>query len=172
MGFAEAKQPWKAEEILQVMTEFEVQPEKSTMLLVTEAWRAAGMTEEASRILGTINKKEMTSQKETGKSNTSRKHRETVSKANSRCPCSNILQNPSTVTSDHKGSPATHRKGRMVLRDDDFSVECSWLATRNMSLPHSCRFWVRLPIICRKQSQAQPGLSGQLAQSCTAVFLN
>jgi pentatricopeptide repeat domain-containing protein 1 len=49
LGFAEAKQPWKAEEILQVTTEFEVQPEKSTMLLVTEAWRAAGMTEEASR---------------------------------------------------------------------------------------------------------------------------
>jgi len=94
LGFAEAKQPWKAEEILQVTTEFEVQPEKSTMLLVTEAWRAAGMTEEASRILGTINKKEMTSQKETGKSNTSRKPRETVSKANSRCPVFQYLAEP------------------------------------------------------------------------------
>ncbi|KAJ6745564.1 hypothetical protein OIU74_028279 [Salix koriyanagi] len=50
-GFAEAKQPWKAEEILQIMTEFEVQREKSTMLLVTEAWRATGMTKEASGTL-------------------------------------------------------------------------------------------------------------------------
>ncbi|KAJ6697963.1 PPR CONTAINING PLANT-LIKE PROTEIN [Salix purpurea] len=39
-GFAKAKQPWKAEETLQIMTEFEVRREKSTMLLVLEAWRA------------------------------------------------------------------------------------------------------------------------------------
>ncbi|KAJ6330128.1 hypothetical protein OIU76_008871 [Salix suchowensis] len=63
-GFAEAKHPWKAEEILQIMTEFEVQREKSTMLLVTEAWRATGMTKEASGTLGTINKMEMSCQKE------------------------------------------------------------------------------------------------------------
>jgi pentatricopeptide repeat domain-containing protein 1 len=85
---------------------------------------------------------------------------------------SNILQIPSTVTSDMKGSPAPLRKGRMVLRDADFPVECSWLATGSMSLSHSCKFGLRLPIICRKQSQAQHGMYGQLAQSCTAVFLN
>lgn len=73
-GFAEAKQPWKAEETLQIMTEFEVQREKSTMLLVTEAWRATGMTKEASGTLGTINKMEMSCQKETGKTNTSWKN--------------------------------------------------------------------------------------------------
>ncbi|KAJ6406351.1 hypothetical protein OIU84_009967 [Salix udensis] len=92
-GFAKAKQPWKAEETLQIMTEFEVQREKSTMLLVTEAWRATGMTKEAS---GTL------------------------------------------VTSDHKGYPATPRKGRMVLRDD---FQCMLMAChKNLSLPHSCKF--------------------------------
>ncbi|KAF9681139.1 hypothetical protein SADUNF_Sadunf06G0194400 [Salix dunnii] len=67
--------------------------EKSTMLLVTEARRATGMTKEAS---GTL------------------------------------------VTSDHKGSPPTLRKGRMVLRDD---FQCMLMAChKNMSPPHSCKF--------------------------------
>jgi len=60
---------------------FEVQPEKSTILLVAEAWHATGMAQEASRILDTINRKEMTR-----KTNTSRKPRETAPKSNSRCP--------------------------------------------------------------------------------------
>ncbi|KAJ6697959.1 hypothetical protein OIU79_011503 [Salix purpurea] len=51
---------------------------------------------------------------------------------------SNILQNTSAVTSDHKGSPATPRKGRMVLRDDFL---CMLMAChKNLSLPHSCKF--------------------------------
>ncbi|KAG6772710.1 hypothetical protein POTOM_024129 [Populus tomentosa] len=50
------------------------------------------------------------------------------------------VQIPRTVTSDHKGSPATLRKGRMVLRDDDFPMDYSWQATRSMSLSRSCKF--------------------------------
>ena len=172
-GFAEARQPWKAEEILQIMTEFEVQPEKSTMLLVAEAWRATGMTKEANRLLGTRNRKEMTNRKEALEKEIPVGNLEKLyQKQTEGVLYSNILQIPSTVTSDMKGSPAPLRKGRMVLRDADFPVECSWLATGSMSLSHSCKFGLRLPIICRKQSQAQHGMYGQLAQSCTAVFLN
>jgi pentatricopeptide repeat domain-containing protein 1 len=94
---------------------FEVQPEKSTILLVAEAWHATGMAQEASRILVTINRKEMTSQKETVEKqipvgNLEKPHRNQTAGV----LYSNILQIPSTVTSDHKGSPATLRKGRMV----------------------------------------------------------
>jgi pentatricopeptide repeat domain-containing protein 1 len=94
---------------------FEVQPEKSTILLVAEAWHATGMAQEASRILDTINRKEMTSQKETVEKqipvgNLEKPHRNQTAGV----LYSNILQIPSTVTSDHKGSPATLRKGRMV----------------------------------------------------------
>ncbi|KAJ6406352.1 hypothetical protein OIU84_009968, partial [Salix udensis] len=122
-GFAKAKQPWKAEETLQIMTEFEVQREKSTMLLVTEAWRATGMTKEASGTLGTINKMEMSCQKETGKQIPVGK---TVSKANSRFPVFQYL-------AEHKC-----RKGRMVLRDD---FQCMLMAChKNLSLSHSCKF--------------------------------
>ncbi|KAF2304491.1 hypothetical protein GH714_032073 [Hevea brasiliensis] len=64
-GFSEAKQPWKAEEILQIMPAFKVEPERSTMLLVAEAWRAIGLTKEANRMLSTIKRKEMTSNKDT-----------------------------------------------------------------------------------------------------------
>ncbi|KAJ6994919.1 hypothetical protein NC653_017642 [Populus alba x Populus x berolinensis] len=56
----------------------------------------------------------------------------------------------------------------MVLRDDDFPVECSCLATRNMSLSHSCQFGSRLPVICRKHSL----VCMASLQSFTAVFLN
>merc|ERR1712183_1096651 len=59
-GYGEAKQPWKAEEMLQIMKEFGIQPEKSTILLVAEAWRATGLTKEANRILGTMKGKGMT----------------------------------------------------------------------------------------------------------------
>ena len=145
------------------------QPEKSTILLVAEAWHATGMAQEASRILVTINRKEMTSQKETVEKqipvgNLEKPHRNQTAGV----LYSNILQIPSTVTSDHKGSPATLRKGRMVLREDGFPVECSWLATRNMSLSHSCKFGSRLPVICLKHSL----VCMASLQSCTAVFLN
>ncbi|KAF9681140.1 hypothetical protein SADUNF_Sadunf06G0194500 [Salix dunnii] len=37
---------------------------------------------------------------------------------------------PSTVIGDHTAI----RKGRIVLRDDDFPVECSWYATRSRTI--------------------------------------
>jgi len=65
---------------------FEVQPEKSTILLVAEAWHATGMAQEASRILVTINRKEMSSQKETVEKQIPVGNLETAPKSNSRCP--------------------------------------------------------------------------------------
>ncbi|KAJ6406353.1 hypothetical protein OIU84_009969 [Salix udensis] len=106
------------------------------MLLVTEAWRATGMTKEASGTLGTINKMEMSCQKETGKQIPVGK---TVSKANSRFPVFQYL-------AEHKC-----RKGRMVLRDD---FQCMLMAChKNLSLSHSCKFGVRLLKILKKKKK-------------------
>lgn len=84
----------------------------------------------------------------------------------------NVLQIPSAVASDQKGLASATRKGRMVLRDGDFSLDVSSLAAKSMNLSHNCKFGERSPIICRKQSQGQLGVYGQFAQQCTVVFLN
>lgn len=171
-GFGETKLPWKAEEILQIMKEFGVQPEKSTISLVADAWRAIGLTKEANRMLGAMRSKEKTHQVETEEvpfeSLEKIYHKKSASAFHP-----NLLQIPSVVTSDQKGSAASAtRKGRMVLRDGDFSLDVSSLAAKSMHLSQTCKFGERLPIICRKQSQGQLGVYGQFAQQCTVVFLN
>lgn len=172
-GYGEAKKPWKAEEILQIMRGFDIQPKKSTMLLVAEGWRATGLTKEANRIFGAIKRMEMTHQKETAKEDIPVESLEKLyQKQTTGVSYSNLLQVPITVTSDQKGSTSALRKGRMMLRDAELSMECSWLAAKSMYLSQNCKFGARLPIICQKQSQGQHGMYGQLAQSCIAVFLN
>lgn len=106
-GYAENKKPWKAEEVLHLMLGFNIRPERSTIQMVAEAWRAVGLTKEATRvaaILTTKKKKTKTMaphpheescpnqesleklyQKETGNSSITR------------------LQIPSVVLSDQKG---------------------------------------------------------------------
>ncbi|XP_057985885.1 pentatricopeptide repeat-containing protein At5g25630 isoform X1 [Hevea brasiliensis] len=172
-GFSEAKQPWKAEEILQIMPAFKVEPERSTMLLVAEAWRAIGLTKEANKMLSTIKRKEMTSNKDTAEEDIPVDSLEKVyEKQNSGVSHSNLLRIPSTVTSDQRGSTAALRKGRMVLRDAEFSMAYSWLATKSMCISHTCQFGARSPIICHKQYQGQHGMYGQLAQSAPTIMSN
>lgn len=49
-GYGEARQPWKAEELLQVMEGKKIVPQKNTIELVADAWRAIGVTNETQRI--------------------------------------------------------------------------------------------------------------------------
>ncbi|KAJ6745566.1 hypothetical protein OIU74_028281 [Salix koriyanagi] len=119
------------------MTEFEVRREKSTMLLVIEAWRA-NWNDKRGKWNSWYNKQ---NGNESSKRDWKNKYQlgKSVSKANRRVSeYSNILQNTSAGTSDQKGSPATLRKGRMVLRDD---FQCMLMAChKNLSLSHSCKF--------------------------------
>ncbi|GJT72791.1 pentatricopeptide repeat-containing protein [Tanacetum coccineum] len=50
-GYGEAKQPWKAEELLQVMEEKGIVSTKDTVEFVAEAWCGIGVTNEAKRIM-------------------------------------------------------------------------------------------------------------------------
>ncbi|KAJ6821960.1 pentatricopeptide repeat-containing protein [Iris pallida] len=53
-GFGEVRQPWKAEEMLRTMEGAGVPPTENSLQLVAGAWKAVGLLDEASRILGTL----------------------------------------------------------------------------------------------------------------------
>lgn len=118
-GYAEAKKPWKAEEILQVMERFNVEPKQSTFLLISEAWRAIGLTEEASRIMGTSSKKHAVQADETPHESLERLHQkeEVNSYSFSR------LRIPNAVLSDQKGST---KRSRVVFRLGERGPVISW----------------------------------------------
>ncbi|XP_068326472.1 pentatricopeptide repeat-containing protein At5g25630-like [Pyrus communis] len=163
-GFREAKQLWKAEQILRILEEFGVQPEKSTISFVADAWRSIGLTKDANTMLGSAKSEEKTSQVEK-EEEPFESLQKTYQMKSASAFHPNLLQIPSAVTSDQKGSAT--RKGRTVLRDGDFSLDVSSLAAKPMNLFHTCKFGERPPIICR-----QLGVYGQIAQQCTVVLMN
>nr|AAO64862.1 At5g25630 [Arabidopsis thaliana]BAC41864.1 unknown protein [Arabidopsis thaliana] len=58
-GYLEVKQPWKAEEVLQMMRGCGVKPENSTFLLLAEAWRVAGLTDESNKAINALKCKDI-----------------------------------------------------------------------------------------------------------------
>ncbi|CAL1386424.1 unnamed protein product [Linum trigynum] len=144
-GYGEAKQPWKAEEVLQIMRESGVEPEKSTHLLVSEAWAASGLTKKSAAAEAEEESLEELYQKQiaTGSSGSLKKGGRIV------------LRDPTA--------------------DSPPSTECSWLGTKQVNLSYSCKFGSRSSrVVCPKQCQVLRcgGVYGQLAQSCTVGFLN
>lgn len=168
-GYGEAKQPWRAEEMLQVMKAFKIEPEQSTIFLLADAWRAIGLTKEATRTLDAVKKKDNTHQTETEEIR-SQSVEKISQKKSTNASLSNPLQLPIKVTSGRKGSVSATKRNRMLFRDGDISSEGSLFGVKSMHVPHPCKFGERLPIICRKQFQ---GVNhNQFAHSCIVVFLN
>uniref|UniRef100_A0A1J3HSB5 Pentatricopeptide repeat-containing protein n=1 Tax=Noccaea caerulescens TaxID=107243 RepID=A0A1J3HSB5_NOCCA len=58
-GYLEVKQPWKAEEVLQMMRGSGVKPENSTFLLLAEAWRVAGLSDESNKAINALKCKDV-----------------------------------------------------------------------------------------------------------------
>ncbi|KAM2969626.1 hypothetical protein FF2_016700 [Malus domestica] len=135
----------------------------------SDAWRSIGLTKEANRMLGSAKSEEKTSQVEK-EEEPFESLEKTYQKKSASAFHPNLLQIPSAVTSDQKGSAT--RKGRMVLRDGDFLLDVSSLAAKFMNLSHICKFEERSPNICRQQFQGQLGVYGQIAQQCTVVFMH
>lgn len=161
-GHSKAKQPGKAEETLQIMKRFRIQPKESTILLVAEAWHTAGFTKEANRIMGTISCKT-----ERAKDRPVEKLEELDDKQTTSASYSHHLQIPS----GRNGSAPSLKRDRLVMRDAIFQQESTGLYTKSIHLSRSCIFVARYPIICQKQSQRQLSTC-QLSYSGAAVFLN
>ncbi|XP_010915815.1 uncharacterized protein [Elaeis guineensis] len=167
-GYGEVKQPWKAEEVLQMMREAGVMPKKNSIRLVAEAWRAVGLQDEASRILGSLNNQEASSQNTADNAMDSMEglHQGQALGASN----SNLLQVPSALS--NCGHLAGTSGSRMVLQDAELTSDSLRAATQFILFGRSFKFGVRSPIFCRKQSQMQLGIYGQFLNSCKLLFLN
>ncbi|CAD6224610.1 unnamed protein product [Miscanthus lutarioriparius] len=54
-GYSEQNQPWKDEEVLQMMRETGVKPKQSTYCLIADAWKAVGLIENTNNSNGSPN---------------------------------------------------------------------------------------------------------------------
>lgn len=106
-GYGEAKQPWKAEEFLQIMEEKCVRPGENTIRLVADAWRAMGLASEANRVIHGVEQSE----------------RITSNPTKNEIPA----ENPGAHITDKNGSP-TRSVTRMMLNRSRFSSDrlSSW----------------------------------------------
>ncbi|CAN4076553.1 unnamed protein product [Withania somnifera] len=169
-GYAENRNPGKAEEVIQIMEAFNVQPEKSTHLLVTEAWRGVGLAEAANGVSNLVEKQSSTSKLDM-KDETEVKNLEKVYQKDAVHDCyPKFLQIPNELINEPKGTVTAVKRSRVVLRETEFS--CDTLSAATRSLRMSCRFGIRTPVICQRQFQVQLCASGQVGHSSTVVFLN
>lgn len=171
-GYREAKQPWKAEEILQIMQEFDVRPEKSTFLSVAEAWQSSGLSKEAKRILGTFKSLKLANARISEEEKPMKNLERIYQRENEGARNSHILQIPGIAGSHRVGTVAATKKSRMLSMEKETSFEGTLFATRPIYLANTCKFGSRLPVICQKQLRAGIGACAQIAQPCTVVFLN
>ncbi|KAB2609919.1 pentatricopeptide repeat-containing protein [Pyrus ussuriensis x Pyrus communis] len=151
-GYGEARHPWLAEDLLNIMEEKGVHPTKRTIQLVAEAWRAIGLVTEAMRVLND-------SDKENRRDKIPDQSLEIISrKQNLSTSYPNVLQIPGVVVSDNGGSAANIR-GHMLVRGFEFSAESmQHSATKTMCLTQTTSSALRVQqplIICRRQSRCQ-----------------
>lgn len=173
-GYGEARQPWKAEELIQTMEEKGVCPEKSTILLVADAWRAIGLLSESKRILNET-EEEWEVVENNKRDEIPLVRLETISKKQHlRASQSNILQVPGVVVTDHNDgtSAANIIKSQMVSKGFDFSSESMRsTTTTSMLLYHTSTFRVQPLIKCRRQFQCQVAMHRPLVNTCKVVFI-
>lgn len=169
-GYGEAKQPWKAEEFLQVMEDKGVHPGKNTTRLVAEAWRAIGLVTEAKRILDEAeNDREVLQinpSEETPMESLETIYKKQRLRASS---YSNVLQVPGLVA--EKPSAADIRS-QMVSKGLEYSSENKPNAAKSNFLSHTSSFRVQPVIICRRQLQGLAKLHGNFVNTCRLVFIN
>ncbi|KAL0327562.1 UNVERIFIED_CONTAM: Pentatricopeptide repeat-containing protein [Sesamum angustifolium] len=169
-GYAETKKPWKAEEIFQLMEGFNIRPQRSTFLLVAEAWRAVGLTKEANRVMGTFKKQTTAHPMETQHEAPLESLEKIYQKEADHSSSFSRLQIPNIVVSDQKGLTGP-TKSRMVLREAEFpSSESLRSTTKAMNL--TCRFGERAPMVSQRHFHAQLCVSGPFAPLCTVLSLN
>lgn len=170
-GYGEAKQPWKAEELLQIMEEKGVVPKKTTVQLVAEAWHAIGLVSESMRVLN-YSEKECGVVQNYKKGEIPEESLRIHKKQNVSASYSNLLQIPGVVATNQNGSSMANIRSRLVLKGSEISSESMRNVTISMVLARTCAFGVQPMIICRKQFQSQVGISRHFVNTFGAVFIN
>lgn len=170
-GYGEVKQPWKAEELLQTMREAGVTPKRNSIRLVAEAWRAVGLLDEASRILGSLNDHQASSEAQGTDDNPMDSSDGLHQGQASGALYLNQLQVPRAL-SDRGQVSGTSGSTMMLQHAEQLASDGLRAASKSVLFGHSFKFAFRSPIFCRKQSQMQLGIYGQFLNSCKVVFLN
>ncbi|GMH03299.1 hypothetical protein Nepgr_005138 [Nepenthes gracilis] len=139
-GYGEAKQPWKAEEQLQIMKDRRVFPKKSTIVLVAEAWRAIGLVNEAKRVMNMITE----DKNFTALAKEDEKPAESLEKIYQNQNLgtdSKVLQIPGFVVKNQSGSAASANiSRRMAQRGCRISARSLFRPTISMAFTHRCGY--------------------------------
>lgn len=134
--------PRKAEAIIKIMEDFNVLPQRATIALIAEAWRATGQSK-VSR-MGSAKKKSTVypscTEDETTAEILEKKHQDEVSFCYPK-----LLQIPSEVIIEH----STIKRSRVVLRAAEISSRSLYTVTKSVSL--ACKFGTRGPMLERTQ---------------------
>ncbi|MBA0693793.1 hypothetical protein Goari_004142 [Gossypium aridum] len=161
-GYGEAKQPWKAEELLQIMEEKGISAERSTIQLVADAWRAIGLLNEARRIIKNVDRGIASNTKDDIPAEGMEK---TYKKQSLSASYSNVLQMPGVAMNEQNGSSSSKARSQMVLKKYDSS---------SLFPAQASVFGVQPGIICQKQltTTREYRMHGQFVNSCKLVFIN
>lgn len=169
-GYAENKKPREAQEVIQIMEKFNIQPEESTYMLVAEACRGVGLAEAANGVANSVEKQNLTSKFDMEGETEVENLEKVYQKDALHHFYPKLLQIPNELINEPKGSVSAAKRSRMVLREAEFSSDTLSAATRSLHI--SCKLGMRAPVVCQRQFQVQLCASGQVGNSCTAVFLN
>lgn len=155
-GYGEAKQPWKAEDLLKIMEDRGVTPEMTTMNLVADAWRAIGLLKEAKRVLNGSDEEPQANQNFTGQEIPMQRLEKIYEKQKLSAPFSNILQISEVgAASPERSSNGNIRSQMIVKGGHEFSSINMQNATISMVLARSCSFRVQPLIVSRHQIRNQ-----------------
>lgn len=158
-GYGEAKQPWRAEDILHMMEEKNVIPEDSTLKLVSEAWRSIGMVNEAMP--------ERTDDNETPEKSSEIIHK----KEDPPASYSDVLQSGVVIISNGNGSSYPQTRSRTLPKGVEVSSGSPQSTSTSMLLRRAHRF--RPLIVCRIQNQTQFWIWKQHATTtCRMMFIH
>ena len=170
-GYGEVKQPWKAEEMLQMMKEAGLLLKKNSIRLVADAWRAVGLLDEAKRVLGPVDDQQEAHDPDI-LNGALVESLEANQVRNVGVSQASLLQLPSSLT-DRGQQVAGVNGSKMVLQDAEPTPDnVRTVIKSSVSVSSTYRFKVKPPFVCWKQCQVQHGTSGHVMNSCKVVFLS
>lgn len=167
-GYGEAKQPWKAEEFLQIMEETGVRPQKKTILLVADAWRAIGFQSESERILNFTAEDQIVASNANTDETPENGVKRIYSKEKLDGSYSNLSPTSGTITGYQNGSTAINSRSQMVLQRSKSSSECQITAVKSIFRFRTCGFKAKSPVVFCKHDYVLVRSYGY--SSCMVAF--